>query len=162
MVQLRSFPVCVLVSLLLCGSASISQQPAPATRIVDPIDESRLVTLGGSVHPLATAANDRGAVSDNMPLERMHLVLKRSASQESALRQLIGEMHTPGSASYHKWLTPDDFGKQFGPADQDIAAVQAWLGGHGFNVVKVNPGKQTIEFSGNASQLCDAFHAQCK
>ena len=160
MVQLRSFPVCVLVSLLLCGSASISQQPAPATRIVDPIDESRLVTLGGSVHPLATAANDRGAVSDNMPLERMHLVLKRSASQESALRQLIGEMHTPGSASYHKWLTPDDFGKQFGPADQDIAAVQAWLGGHGFNVVKVNPGKQTIEFSGNASQLSDAFHAQ--
>jgi len=145
---------------LLCGSALMAQELAPAARIVDPIDESRLVTLKGTVHPLANAANDRGAAPESMPLERMHLILKHSDGQESALRQLIGDLHTPGSASYHKWLTPDEFGKQFGPSDQDIAAVQAWLGGHGFNVVKVNPGKQTIEFSGNVAQLRKAFHTQ--
>ena len=93
-------------------------------------------------------------------LERMHLVLKRSDSQESSLRQLIGDLHTPGSANYHKWLTPDEFGKQFGPSDEDIATIETWLAGHGFNVTKINPGKQTIEFSGNVSQLRDAFHTQ--
>ena len=59
-----------------------------------------------------------------MPLDRMQVVLKRSAAQESALKQLITDLHTPGSASYHKWLTPDQFGKQFGPSDQDIATVE--------------------------------------
>jgi hypothetical protein len=138
----------------------MAQVAAPAVRIVNQVDESQLVTLKGTVHRLANAANDRGVAPESMQLERMHLVLKRSDSQETALEQLIGEMHTPGSASYHKWLTPDEFGKQFGPSDEDIATVQTWLTGHGFNVTKVNPGKQTIEFSGNVAQLRTAFHTQ--
>ena len=158
--SLRSLPLLVLASALLCSTASMAQSSAVATRTVNPIDEKQLVTLKGSMHPLANAANDRGAAPDGMRLERMHLVLKRSDSQESALRQLIGQMHTPGNANYHKWLTPDEFGKQFGPSDEDVTAVETWLGGHGFSVTKVNPGKQTIEFSGSTAQLRSAFHAQ--
>jgi subtilase family serine protease len=144
---------------LFC-TAAIAQEAAPAARIVNPIDEQQLVTLKGTVHPLANARNDRGAAPGDMQLDRMHLVLKRSNSQEAALRSLITDMHTPGTASYHKWLTPDAFGKQFGPADQDVTAVENWLSGHGFTVAKVNPGKQTIEFSGNVAQFSSAFHAQ--
>ncbi|HLJ75933.1 MAG TPA: S53 family peptidase, partial [Acidobacteriaceae bacterium] len=123
------------------------------------VDESARVTLHGYVHPLANAANDRGAAPDSMPLERMHLVLKRSASQEAALQQLIADMHTPGNANYHKWLTPDAFGKQFGPSDQDIATVKSWLSSHGFQVAGTKPGRQVIEFTGNAAQFREAFRA---
>ena len=158
--SLRSFCLFVLAGSLLFGFAAMAQEIAPTARIVNPIDERQLVTLKGTVHPLANARNDRGAVPADMKLDRLHLVLKRSDSQESALRQLIGDMHAPGTASYHKWLTPDQFGKQFGPSDQDVAAVSTWLAGHGFSVTKVNPGKQTIEFSGNAGQLAAAFHTQ--
>ena len=87
-------------------------------------------------------------------------MLKRSDAQESALRQLISDLHTPGSASYHKWLTPDAFGKQFGPSDQDLATIQSWLASHGFSVTKVNAGRQSLEFSGNVSQFRAAFHTQ--
>jgi len=38
------------------------QNGAPASRIVRQIDESQLVTLKGTVHPLANAKNDRGAL----------------------------------------------------------------------------------------------------
>ena len=55
---------------------------------------------------------------------------------------------------------PEQFGEQFGPADQDIATVQSWLGAHGFQVGQVQPGKQVIEFSGNVAQMRDAFHTQ--
>lgn len=150
----------VVAGAMLCSVAAMPQASAPAVRIVDPIDESQLVTLKGTVHPLANARNDRGAAPDSLQLGRMHLVLTRSAGQETALRQLINEMHTPGSASYHKWLTPDQFGKQFGPSDQDVTTVETWLTGHGFNVTKVNPGKQTLEFTGNAAQVRSAFHTQ--
>ena len=158
--SLRSIPLCVLAATVLCGVSAIAQQLAPAVRIVNPIDERQLVTLKGTVHPLANPMNDRGAAPDATLLDRMHLVLKRSDSQEAGLRALIADMHTPGSASYHKWLTPDAFGKQFGPSDQDIATVESWLTNHGFAVNKVNPGKQTIEFSGNVAQLRSAFHTQ--
>ena len=160
MTYLRSFSLGVLVSAYLFGSTSMAQELAPAARIVNPVDESQTVTLSGTVHPLANVANDRGVAPDSMPLERMHLVLKRNDSQESALHKLIADMHTPGSASYHKWLTPDEFGKQFGPSDEDIATVESWLQSHGFAVKQVNPGKQTIEFSGNVAQLRNAFHTQ--
>jgi len=157
---LRSFPLCVVLAVLLSGAAAIAQQALVSSRITNPIDEKQLVTIKGTVHPLANAGNDRGAAPDEMRLDRIHLLLQRSSSQETALRQLISDMHTPGTASYHKWLTPDAFGKQFGPSDEDIATVETWLSGHGFNVAKVTPGKQVIEFSGNVGQFRSAFHTQ--
>ena len=161
MANLRSLSLCAVAGLLLCSTAVSAQVvAAPSVRIVNPIDESQLVTLSGTVHPLANAKNDRGAAPDDMQLNRLDLVLKRSASQESALRQLIQEQNLPGSPYYHKWLTPAQFGAQFGPSDQDIATVESWLGSHGFSVLKVDPGKQTLELSGNVGQLRSAFHTQ--
>ena len=160
MANLRTLPLCVLAGALLCTTALFAQNAAPAIRVVNPIDETQLVTLKGTVHPLANARNDRGVAPDSMQLGRMHLVLKRSDGQEAALKQLIGDMHNPAAPSYHKWLTPDQFGAQFGPSDQDMATVTTWLTGHGFNVTKVNPGKQTLEMTGNVAQLRSAFHTQ--
>jgi subtilase family serine protease len=160
MLNPRTLFLCLLAGIVLGSTTAMAQVAAPAVRIVNPVYESQLVTLKGTVHPLANARNDRGAAPENMQMERMHLVLKRSASQEAALSQLIDEMHTPGSANYHKWLTPEQFGAQFGPSDEDIATIENWLEGHGFNVTKVNPGKQTIEFTGSVAQLRAAFHTQ--
>ncbi|HTW62695.1 MAG TPA: protease pro-enzyme activation domain-containing protein [Terracidiphilus sp.] len=130
----------------------------PADRVLGSIDESRLVTLKGTVSPLASAANDRGAAPGDMPLDRLQLVLKRSPSQEAALRALLAQLHAPGSPQFHKWLTPEEFGAQFGPSDDDIAAVKNWLAGHGFSVIRVNPGKETMEIAGNVDAMRSAFH----
>ena len=165
MANLRKLPLCVLAGALLSISASSLGQTnrisaTPSTRIVSSVDDAQLFTLHGTVSPLATSRNDRGAAPDGLQLDRMHLVLKRSDAQEASLKQLINEMHTPGSPSYHQWLTPDQFGAQFGPSDQDIATVTTWLTNHGFNVSKINPGRQTIEISGSVAQLRNAFHTQ--
>lgn len=164
MSKLRKLPLCVLTGTLLSISASVAQTNrivvAPSTRIVSAIDDAQVVTLHGTVSPLASTRNDLGTAPDGLQLDRMHLVLKRSDTQEAALQQLINEMHTPGSPNYHQWLTPDQFGAQFGPSDQDIATVTSWLTNHGFSVSKVNPGHQTIEISGSVAQLRNAFHTQ--
>ncbi len=157
---MRFSPLSVLSVALLVASSAIAQQATPAVRIVNPIDEKQLVTIKGTMHPLANAKNDRGAAPDEMQLDRMHLVLKRSNAQENSLRQTIADLHAPGNPSYHKWLTPDEFGKQFGPSDQDVATVETWLTGHGFSIAQVNPGRQTIEFAGSVKQFRSAFHAQ--
>ena len=144
----------------LPAQTSAASQALIPNRIVQPVDDAARVTLHGYVHPLANRANDRGAAPDSMPLERLHLVLKRSTSQETALQQLIAGMHTPGDANYHKWLTPTQFGQQFGPSDQDVSSVESWLSSHGFEVTGVKSGKQVIEFNGSVAQLRSAFGAQ--
>src|SRR5215469_3579263 len=46
---------------------------------------------------------------------------------EAALDALLHQQQTPGSLSYHAWLTPQQFGAQFGPSDADIQAITSWL-----------------------------------
>jgi hypothetical protein len=124
------------------------------------VDDTRTVQLKGNVHPLARPEFDRGAVADSQPMTRMLLTLQRSAEQETALQQLMDAQQTKGSASYHAWLTPDQFGKQFGPSDADMQAVTDWLTRQGFQVAKVAAGRNAIEFSGNVAQVRNAFHTE--
>ena len=133
-------------------------QPLVAPRITQEINESSTVTLQNSVSPLATARNDAGAAAPDVNVQRIQLQLQRSPQQESDLKQLINDMHTPGSASYHKWLTPTQFGQQFGPSDQDIQTIEAWVQSHGFQVGTLQPGKGVLEISGTVGQLQDTFH----
>jgi trimeric autotransporter adhesin len=149
-----------IFAFFLPFAAAVSAQTSSVPLITQPVNETSRVTLKGTVHPLANAANDAGAAPDGMQLERLHLVLKRSPAQEAALKQLISGLHAPGSASYHHWLTPEQFGQQFGPADQDVATVESWLASQGFQVTTVEPGKQVIEFSGSVAQMRGAFHTQ--
>ncbi len=160
-------PFVCLAAAFAALAAPISAQTSPSSqtvpvpsRILVPVDDSARVTLHGYIHPLAKAANDRGAAPDSLQLQRMHLVLQRSAAQESSLQQLIAGMHTPGSANYHKWLTPAQFGQQFGPSDQDVNTVTSWLASHGFEVSGVKAGKQVIEFNGSVAQMRSAFGVQ--
>jgi uncharacterized protein (TIGR03437 family) len=92
-------------------------------------------------------------------MERMLLILKRSPEQESALTKLLDEQLDQTSPSFHKWLTPDEFGQKFGPSSEDIQSVTSWLESHGFQVAGPSKGRTLIEFSGSASQVQEAFHA---
>jgi hypothetical protein len=112
--------VCAFVAGLLGSSALMFAQTAPQARVMQAVRNDKLATLGGNVHPMARAANDRGALPGTQPVTRMTLLLRRSATQETALQQLLTEQQDPKSPNYHAWLTPQQFGEQFGPADSDI------------------------------------------
>lgn len=149
---------CFLAAAQTPASQSGAEQRArvPA-RVTDTVDDTNRTVLHGNVHPKARAEFDRGAVADAQPVTRILLVLQRSAEQEAALRQLMEEQQSKNSPNYHAWLTPEQFGSQFGPADADVQAVTGWLTSHGFQNIKVTKGKTLVEFSGNAGQVRNAF-----
>jgi hypothetical protein len=140
--------------------AAWSQTPSTQSRIVDRVDESALTILRGNTNPLAQPQYDQGAAPPDLPMARMLLVLKRSDAQETALEALLDAQQDPNSLSYHQWLTPDAFGQQFGPSDQDVQAVAAWLASHGFQIGGISRGRTIIEFSGTAAQVQQAFHTE--
>ncbi len=151
--------VLACVSLWVGGIAS-AQTAEPRARIVAAVRNDQLVTLRGNVHPMARPANDRGALPDQRPVTQMRMLLRRSAAQEAALQQLMAQQLDPKSPKYHAWLTPQEFGQQFGPADSDVEAVRSWLSSQGFTGLKVNHGKTLIEFNGTAGAIRNAFHSE--
>jgi subtilase family serine protease len=153
----------VLLVFALClaipGLAAAQTGTAPS-RITERMDESVRTVLRGNTHPLARPQYDQGAVADGQPIRRMLLLLQRSPEQDAALKQLVDEQQSKSSPNYHQWLTPREFGQQFGPSDADIQTVTNWLQSHGFQVARVSTGKTLIEFSGTAGQVRSAFNTE--
>lgn len=140
------------------SASAFSQRPYVPSRITQAIDDTRLVQFKGNVHPLARPEFDQGAVPDSTPMKRMMLVLQRSPEQQAALAQLMDGQQSKSSPFFHQWLTPQQFGTQFGPSDSDIQTITDWLTQQGFQQVKVGNGRTAIEFSGNVGQVRSAFH----
>lgn len=146
-----------LTCLVVNSGAQNTSAPAQIAQV---IDEKNLVVLKGNVHPLARPEYDQGTVSDSLQLHRVLLLLQRGAGQEAALEKFLDEQQDKSSPNYHAWLTPQQFGEEFGPADADIQTVTTWLQSHGFQITNVTAGRTIIEFSGTAGQVRCAFHTE--
>jgi len=142
--------------------ASNSAGPIPPAipQITQAINPNQVVVLHGNVNPLARAEFDQGAVADAQPLHRMLLLLQRSAPQEAALQQFMGEQQDKSSASFHTWLTPAQFGAEYGPAAGDVQTITSWLAAQGFQINRVSAGRTVIEFDGTAGQVRSAFRTE--
>ena len=159
MTNMRTLLSGVLASALLCSSV-LAQQVAPAIRIVNHVDESSLVTLKGNTRPEAIAKNDRGRVSDNLPMTDLILVLSRDAAQQAAFEKFVASQYDSSSPNFHQWLTPEQVGENFGPSQTDIATITNWLTGHGFSVDSVSKDRMSIRFSGTAGTVSSALHTE--
>ena len=156
------FTAILLSALMFCSpmqGQAASQPAAVRPLITQTVDESQLTTLEGNTHPLARPQFDLGTAPASLPMQRMLLVLKRGPDQETALRKLLDDQQDRSSPSYHQWLTPEQYGQQFGPTDTDLQTITAWLQSHGFQVGSTK-GRTVLEFSGTAGQVQEAFHTK--
>jgi len=150
----------LLFAFLVVAPCFAQAPPAPSvTAAVASSQEGPLVRLSGTVHPLARAENDRGAVPDSFPANRMLVLLNPPAERQQALQQFLHDAHAKGSPAYHQWLTPEQFGARFGARDEDVQQVQSWLQSHGFAITRLTKSGRFLEFSGTAAQVREGLHA---
>jgi hypothetical protein len=139
---------------------SAATPPVATPRIVARVDEDQLTTIKGSVHPLARAKYDQGAVSPDLAMGDLILVLKRSPEQQAAFDNFVASQYEPSSPNFHKWLQPAQVGEKFGVAQSDIDTISNWLRNHNFSVDEVTRDRMSIRFSGTAAMVQSAFHTQ--
>jgi subtilase family serine protease len=152
-----------LASLLVISgvlAATPAHAVTPQARIVSAIDATRRTELPGTLPPRARHADDIGNVPANTPLSAITLVFSRTPAQQAALDALIAAQQDPTSPSFHQFLTPEQFGAQFGAAPADIAATEAWLQQQGFSLQGVSRSSDRIFFSGTVAQVASAFGAE--
>ena len=147
-----------LLIFALAGVLTAQQRP----RINQRVDSTRLTRLDRTTHPLTRTGRDLGRAAADLPMERIQMQLSSSPEQEAALEQLLADQHDPASPHFQEWLTPEQFGERFGPAQQDIDTIVAWLQDAGFQVEEVGRGRRTLEFSGTAGQVERAFHTEMR
>ena len=134
------------------GSVAWAATPAR----VAAIDDTARVALTGQVSPRLAAATDLGpAASDGQLALALHFT--RSEAQQQALTALLAAQANPASPSFHRWLTPQEFGAQFGLAAADAARISAWLQAQGFAVDGLSADGQSLAFRGTVAQVQAAF-----
>ncbi len=142
----------------------ITGAPAQSGRITRPVDNQTRTAVAGNIHPKALSAalagNDQGRVAPSLDIPYITLALAPSASQQAALDKLLVEQQTPGSPNYHHWLTPEEYGQQFGVNDADLGKITEWVQQQGLQVVSVARGRSWIAVGGTAAQVESAFHTE--
>ena len=144
-------------AVLLCLFAGVLAARAAAARI--PIDEGDRVVLPGNVPARARLESDLGPADPDLPMETMTLVLSGRPGAADALSRLLASQQDPSSPLFHRWITPEEFGRRFGASDETLAVVVDWLQGHGFTVDRMAAGRRWVNFSGTVRQVEDAFRA---
>src|ERR1035441_10174999 len=82
----------------------------------------RMTRIGHTTHPLTRSGRDLGRAAADLPMERIQMQLSSSPEQEAELEQLLAGQHDAASPHFQEWLTPEQFGERFGPAQQDIGS----------------------------------------
>ncbi len=145
-----------LAALLVISTLTPSATAAVPIR-VRAISATADTPLPHMVSPRLRRATDRGSAPADRTLSAVTLYLNRTPAQEAALTQLLLDQQNPGSPHFHQWLTPQQFGAQFGIAASDLAKVSAWLSSKGLSITETAPSANAITVSGTVAQVQKAF-----
>jgi uncharacterized protein (TIGR03437 family) len=152
---LRAAPILVALLCSLPGFAKAQQN-----RVIRPVNPGERFALTGHINPHATAANDRGRVAASLQLSYVTLTFTRSPSQDADLQKLLADQQNPQSASYHRWLTPEEYADRFGISSSDLDKVTSWFRSEGLTIANVARGRSWVAVNGSAAQVEAEFQTE--
>ena len=113
---------------------------------------SAVALKGATVPAMPAGGADVGPLPSSQPVT-FTLHIAQSADRAAALQQFLADVQTPGSAVYHRWLTPQQFGTQFGMTPAQVADVQAFAAANNFTVASVAASGLRVTLSGTVSSV---------
>lgn len=128
--------------------------------ITRPIDDTERVRIPNSAPRVLANALDQGRMPGDMRLEHLILVLKSNPEEEHALSELLDQQQDQTSLNYHRWLTPDEFGRQYGIVPDDLQKITDWLVQHGLTVEDVAHGRRSIMFGATVVDVERVFQTE--
>lgn len=120
-------------------------------------DGGQPVTLNGQVAPLVQQAQEIQAADTS---QQLNLSIGLQLQNQDQLDSLLSAMYDPQSATYHQFLTPDQFDQLFAPTSDQVQQVVTYLQGQGLTVTGVASNNLLIDASGTVAQVEQAFNTQ--
>ena len=110
--------------------------------------------LHGSLTPAQARSHPAGSVTANSSVS-FDLVL--SLQNASGAQAFLRDVSSPGSATFHQYLTDAQWVSQFGPTQAEVAAAESWLRQEGLTVGSVPKDRLYVPASGSAQNVERAF-----
>jgi subtilase family serine protease len=121
---------------------------------------SRAESLSASTrHVRDVVRNGQAQPAGRLPAtQSMRLVLVLPHRNEAGLQSLLHEVYDPSSASYHNFMTVEEFTSRFGPSQEDYDAVISFAQTHGFTVAGTARNRMNVDITGRVANVEEAFH----
>ena len=108
-------------------------------------------------HPaITTVSTDTGRIQPAAPITlTVHLNMHDQAAFDNAVK----ELYTPGSPTYHRWMTPSQIAG-YAPTADEVQSVISALKSNGLSVLSASPDNLSIRVRGPAAAVESAFQTQ--
>ena len=134
-------PVAVVAGVVIAGQSSAGAEP--------------LVAVPHNTNPALAHSHRTGAVDAGKALNgAVALKLHNRAD----LDKFIAQVNDPHSASYHHFLSPQQFAAKYGPTQDEVNKVTSFLASNGLAVTSVSGNRQVVDFTGSVDKVQSAFH----
>jgi subtilase family serine protease len=90
--------------------------------------------------------------------QSMRLVLVLPLRNQGELDNFLKNVYDPSSASFHQFLTVEEFTALFGPSQADYDTVIHFAETNGFSVVGTSRNRMNVEITGTVETIEKAFH----
>ena len=129
----------VLAALLVIAPAAMAKQPRRAIRGAHPAFARKSKSLGDATSHVTAK------------------VYLQPQGGIDALKRDVVAASTPGSASFHRFLTPTQYRATYMPSAAAVSSVKSWLAAAGMKVTSVEHARRYVVASGSTSAAEKAF-----
>jgi kumamolisin len=110
-------------------------------------------------HVREATMNGQAALLGQLPATRtLKLNLALPLRNQAELEDLLQRLSDPKSASYHQFLTVEQFTERFGPTQEDYDAVIHFAQENGLRVTGTAPNRMIVDVTGSVANIERAFH----
>jgi kumamolisin len=161
-VRVRSLASLGVVSLAILSCNSPEDSSLPTGGCV-PVGVSAAASQSLAFEALshipraARSFADQGALSRSKTLP---ITVSLALNHEDELDRRILEVYTPGTATYRKFVTPEQFRARYAPTQEQIDQAETYLAANGVSGLKVNANRYLIEGRASVGALSAAFQTE--
>ena len=110
-------------------------------------------------HPLASTPVAAGTpTGKSVPGNEVKPLVFNLVYNDAAMNRDVLQMYTPGSPTYHQYLTTQQIVQRYGPSGAQQQQVVGWLTQNGYTVVSTDPLRSSIKVQATVSTIESTLH----
>ena len=144
----------------LVSACSLASSPATTTLQTTPTRSAKSTVSPQSSGPLAGQPAGATKLSNGKPVPANEVkpLTFNLVYNDAAMEQDVAQIYTPGSATYHQFLTPDQIVQKYAPSDTQVQQVQNWLQQNGYTVVSIDSMRSSIKVQATVATIESSLH----
>ena len=158
-------PLLALIALALVMSACSLPGSSTSNTAVSSQSQATQPPRTPMPTPQGPVASQPGATSkatggQPLPQNEVKPLVFNLVYNDAAMEQDLAQIYTPGSATYHQFLTNEQIVQRYAVTNSQLQQVQTWLTQHGYTIVSADPLRSAINVQAKVATIEHTMNIQ--